>query len=53
MKLLFYVFLEAEKEAEKKRITERFDIEVARLKPLWDVAGATSAAVAPNSVKKP
>ena len=45
--------LMAEKEAEKKRITERFDIEVARLKPLWDVAGATSAALVTNNVKKP
>ena len=45
--------LMAEKEAEKKRITERFDVEVARLKPLWDVAGAKSAAVTPNGVKKP
>ena len=43
----------AEQEAEKKRITERFDTEMAKLKVLWDVAGATSVAVVPNSVKKP
>ena len=43
----------ADQEAEKKRITERFDTEAAKLKPQWDVAGATSAAAAPNSAKKP
>ena len=42
-----------DQEAEKKRITERFDTEAAKLKPQWDVAGATSTAAAPNSVKKP
>ena len=43
----------AEKEAEKKRMTERFDTEVAKLKAQWDVSGASSAATAPGSVKKP
>ena len=42
----------ADQEAEKKRITERFDAEAAKLKVLWDVAGATSAAVVPSSAKK-
>ena len=42
-----------EKEAEKKRIDERFDAEFARLKPQWDAVAATSAAVLPNSVKNP
>jgi hypothetical protein len=39
----------AEQEAEKKRITQRFDTEAAKLKPQWDVAGASSAA---GGVKK-
>ena len=43
----------AEQEAEKKRITQRYDTETAKLKPQWDVAGASSAAAAPNSAKKP
>ena len=44
----------ADQEAEKKRITQRYDTEMAKLKVLWDVAGgATSVAVVPNSVKKP
>ena len=44
----------AELEAEKKRITQRFDIEAATLKPQWDLAGVPSAvAAAPNSPKKP
>lgn len=44
----------AEQEAEKKRITQRFDIEAANLKPQWDLAGVPSAVVAaPNSLKKP
>lgn len=42
-----------EKEAEKKRIDERFDTEFARLKPQWDAVAATSAAVVPNNVKNP
>ena len=45
--------LVAEKEAEKKRITERFDTEAAKLKAQWEVSGASSAATAPGSVKKP
>lgn len=43
----------AEQEAEKKRINQRFDTEAAKLKPQWDVAGPSSAAAAPGSVKKP
>ena len=43
----------AEKEAEKKRITERFDTEMAKLKPQWDVAASSSAAAAAGVVKKP
>ena len=43
----------ADQEAEKKRITQRFDTEVAKLKPQWDVAGASTTAAAPNSPKKP
>ena len=44
----------AEQEAEKKRITERFDAEAAKLKPQWDMAGVSSAgAAAPSSPKKP
>ncbi|MGB4116859.1 MAG: DUF4124 domain-containing protein [Polaromonas sp.] len=42
----------AEQEAEKKRITQRFDAEVVKLKPQWDVARPSSAAVAPGGVKK-
>ena len=42
----------AEQEAEKKRITQRFDTEAAKLKPQWDVAGAPSAGAAPGGVKK-
>ena len=42
-----------EKEAEKKRIDERFNTEFARLKPQWDAVAATSAAVVPNNVKNP
>ena len=44
--------LVAEKEAEKKRLTERFDMEVAKLKPQWDAAAATPAAAAPGGGKK-
>jgi hypothetical protein len=43
----------ADQEAEKKRITQRFDTEAAKLKPQWDVAGPSAAAAAPNSPKKP
>ena len=44
----------AEQEAEKKRITQRFDIEATNLKPQWDLAGVPPAvAAAPNSPKKP
>lgn len=43
----------AEQEAEKKRITERFDAEAAKLKLQWDMAGVSSAGAAHNSVKKP
>ena len=43
----------ADQEAEKKRITQRFDTEAAKLKPQWDVAGASTAAAVPNSAKKP
>ena len=43
----------AEQEAEKKRVNQRFDTEAAKLKPQWDVAGTSSAAAAPGSVKKP
>ena len=44
----------AEQDAEKKRITERFDAEAAKLKPQWDMAGVSSAgAAAPSSPKKP
>ncbi|MBC7609187.1 MAG: DUF4124 domain-containing protein [Polaromonas sp.] len=43
----------ADQEVEKKRITQRFDTEAAKLKPQWDVAGASAAAAAPNSPKKP
>ena len=44
----------ADHEAEKKRITERFDTEAGKLKPQWDAAGASPAvAAAPNSPKKP
>ncbi len=43
----------ADQEAEKKRIIQRFDTEVAKLKPQWDVAGPSAAAAAPNSPKKP
>ena len=42
-----------EKEAEKKRITERLDLEAAKLKPQWDAAAAAAAALPPGSVKKP
>ncbi len=42
----------AEKEAEKKRINERFDAQTARLKPHWDVAAASSSAAA-TTMKKP
>lgn len=43
----------AEQEAEKKRVIQRFDSEAAKLRPQWDVAGAPTAATAPNSPKKP
>ena len=43
----------ADQEAEKKRITQRFDTEAAKLKPQWDMAGVSSASAAPNSAKKP
>ena len=43
----------ADQEAEKKRINQRFDTEVAKLKPQWDVAGASTAAAATTSPKKP
>ena len=43
----------AEQEAEKLRITQRFDTEAAKLKLHWDVAGASSGAAIPNSPKKP
>ncbi|NQW95024.1 MAG: DUF4124 domain-containing protein [Polaromonas sp.] len=43
----------ADQEAEKKRISQRFDTEVVKLKPQWDLAGASTAAAAPNSAKKP
>lgn len=43
----------AEREAEKATITQRFDAEAAKLKPQWEVAGPSSAAVATGSVKKP
>ena len=41
----------AEKEAEKKRLTERFDTEAAKLKAQWDVSGASSVAAAPGGAK--
>ena len=43
----------AEQEAEKKRISRRFDGEVAKLKPQWDVATTSSVATAPNPPQKP
>ena len=44
----------ADKDAEKKRITERFDAELAKLKARWDGVGASSVATAaPDSTKKP
>ena len=43
----------ADQETEKKRITERFDAEAAKLKPQWDMAGVSSAGAAPNGPKKP
>ena len=43
----------ADKEAEKKRVTERFDAQTARLKPHWEVAAASSPATATTSLKKP
>lgn len=43
----------AEKEAEKKRINERFDAQTARLKPHWDVATPSSSAAATANMKKP
>ena len=44
----------ADKDAEKKRITERFDAELTKLKARWDVVGASSVATAaPDSTKKP
>lgn len=43
----------ADQEAEKKRITQRFDTEAAKLKLLLDVAAASTAAAPPNSAKKP
>ena len=43
----------AGQEVEKKHTTQRFDTEAAKLKPQWDAAGASTAAAAPNSPKKP
>jgi len=40
-------------EAEKKRITERFDTEATKLKPQWSVAEGSAAAGPANSAKKP
>ena len=40
-------------EAEKKRITERFDTEATKLKPQWGVAEASAAAGTANSSKRP
>ena len=40
-------------ETEKKRIAERFDGELAKLKPQWDAAVTSSAATAPNNLPKP
>lgn len=43
----------AEQETEKKRITQRFELEAAKLKPQWDVAGPSSTAAAAGGAKKP
>lgn len=43
----------AEKEAEKKRTTERFDTEAAKLKPHWGVVEAPVAAGPATGAKKP
>ena len=44
----------ADQEAEKKRITERFNSEATKLKPRWDAVGTSSVAAAvPDSTKKP
>ncbi|MDO9361182.1 MAG: DUF4124 domain-containing protein [Polaromonas sp.] len=42
----------AEQEQEKKRVNMRFDEEVARLKPLWAMAGVVPANVMPASTAK-
>lgn len=43
----------ADQEAEKKRITERFDTEMAKLIPRWVVANTPAAAGPASSAKKP
>ena len=43
----------SDQEAEKKRITERFDAEAIKLKPQWGAAEASASAGPANSVKKP
>ncbi len=43
----------AEQEAEKKRLTERFDAELAKLKPGWGAADTSAAAGPAPSAKKP
>ena len=42
-----------DQEAEKKRITERFDTEATKLKPRWGVTEASAAAGPTNSAQKP
>jgi hypothetical protein len=43
----------ADKEAEKTRLTERFDAEFVRLQPKWAAAGASAASAAASSAPKP
>lgn len=43
----------ADQEAEKKRITERFDTEVAKLQPQWGLAQTPAAAGPASSAAKP
>lgn len=43
----------ADKEAEKKRITERFDAEFAKLKSRWGLVDTSAAAGPASRVKKP
>ena len=42
-----------DQEAEKKRITQRFDAEVVKLKPQWVVPATSSDATAPTPPQKP